>query len=209
MLKASISILCKKRTTGASSTSAVVAAVSVAISVALSSNSKSPPMMSSIASVAVVVLASTSLESLSNSAMTQSKPIWVENLMRSAAAWSDGSAVAMIRRLPRLLSTSTRKSVQILGSSSPLGRRWGSTASRSTRGAAKAADSVCARSAEDTAPEPTSSAMKLVLPPMALRYRSSAAFCGSLPAATRARPIPGRATVVVSRLTESATAIAN
>ena len=73
-----------------------------------SSNSKSSPMMLSIASVALAVAASTILESLSYSAMTQSTPIWVANLIFSAACWSDGSAVATIRRLLRLLSTTTR-----------------------------------------------------------------------------------------------------
>ena len=42
-------------------------------------------MMLSIASVAVVALASTILVSLSYSAMIQSTPIWVANLIFSAA----------------------------------------------------------------------------------------------------------------------------
>jgi hypothetical protein len=58
-----------------------------------------------MASAAVVALASTSLESLSYSAMTQSTPIWVANLIFSAASWSEGSAVATISRLLRLLRT--------------------------------------------------------------------------------------------------------
>jgi hypothetical protein len=73
-----------------------------------SSNSKSSPMMLSMASVALVAFASTILVSLSYSAMIQSTPIWVENLIFSAASWSDGSAVATIRRLLRLDSTTTR-----------------------------------------------------------------------------------------------------
>ncbi len=110
MLKASSSILCKNLTTGASSTSAtpVSLASALAASAVDSSNSKSSPMMLSIASEAVVVDVSTSLLNLSYSAITQSTPICVENLIFSAACWSEGSAVATIRRLLRLLSTTIR-----------------------------------------------------------------------------------------------------
>ena len=126
MLKASSSILCRNLTTGASSTSDGAASSSssmVDASIVDSSNSKSSPMMLSIASVAVAVAASTILDSLSYSAMIQSTPIWVANLIFSAACWSDGSAVATIRRLLRLLSTTTRKAWQILVSSRFLGSR--------------------------------------------------------------------------------------
>jgi hypothetical protein len=78
------------------------------VSIVDSSNSKSSPMMLSMASVALVALASTILVSLSYSAMIQSTPIWVANLIFSAASWSDGSAVATISRLLRLDSTTTR-----------------------------------------------------------------------------------------------------
>ncbi len=110
MLNASSSILCRNLTTGASSTSdALSFASATTVSVAMSSNSKSlPPMMLSITSLAVVVWASTSLLSLSYSAITQSTPIWVANLIFSAACWSAGSAVATIRRLLRLLRTTMR-----------------------------------------------------------------------------------------------------
>src|SRR6218665_2075179 len=58
MLKASSSILCRNLTIGASSTSVAAAAVSsVAVSTAISSNSKSPPLTSvSIASLADFVI---------------------------------------------------------------------------------------------------------------------------------------------------------
>ena len=104
MLKASSSILCRNLTTGASSTSDVAASLSSAVlaSIVDSSNSKSSPMMLSMASVAVVELASTILVSLSYSAMIQSTPICVANLIFSPACWSDGSAVATMRRLFRL-----------------------------------------------------------------------------------------------------------
>ena len=109
MLKASNSIFCKNFTTGASSTSdAAASLMSEAASVVNSSNSKSSPMMCSIASAALVVDASTILDSLSYSAITQSTPIWVENLIFSATSWSDGSAVATIKRLLRLLNTIIR-----------------------------------------------------------------------------------------------------
>ena len=94
-------------------------------------------MMLSIASEALAVAASTILESLSYSAMIQSTPIWVANLIFSAACWSDGSAVATIRRLLRLLSTTTRKAWQILASSRFLGSRCRSMASRSSSGRAE------------------------------------------------------------------------
>ena len=89
MLKASISILCRNLTTGASSTSLWAVSSSSAGALApndASSNSKSPPTMLSIDSAADLVWASTSFDSLSNSAMTHSTPIWVENLIRSAAS---------------------------------------------------------------------------------------------------------------------------
>jgi hypothetical protein len=106
---ASISILWRNLTTGASSTSEVEGSVlSDTVSVLRSSNSMSPPTMLSIASDAVMAWASTSLSNLSYSAMTQSTPIWLANLIFSAAPWSDGSAVATTRRLFRLLSTTTR-----------------------------------------------------------------------------------------------------
>src|SRR3954464_13169130 len=82
-----------------------------------------------------------------------------------------------------------------------------STASRSSNGAAKAADIVWARSAADTAPEPVSSAIKLLRLALALRYRSSAAFWPSLPADTRARARPGRASVGASEAAGSTAAI--
>src|SRR4051812_40493304 len=82
-----------------------------------------------------------------------------------------------------------------------------STASRSSNGAAKAADIVWARSAADTAPEPVSSAMKLLRLALALRYRSSAARWPSLPADTRARAKPGRASVGASEAAGSTAAI--
>ncbi len=109
MLKASISILCRNLTIGASSTSVALSGASATTaSAANSSNSKSPPMMLSIAWLAVVFWLSTSLLSLSYSAMTQSTPIWVANLILSAACWSAGSAVATNKRLLRLLSTTMR-----------------------------------------------------------------------------------------------------
>jgi hypothetical protein len=134
-----------------------------------SSNTKSSPMMLSIASLAVVARPSTILVSLSYSAITQSTPICVANLTFSAACWSDGSAVATIRRLLRFESTTIRKSWQIFGSSSPFGRRCRSIAFRSSTGAPNAVDMVWARSAAETAPEPVSSAMKLVRLVLALR----------------------------------------
>ena len=55
MLNASISILCRNRTTGASSTSDALSATSVVTaSETASSNSNSPPMMLSIAWLALV-----------------------------------------------------------------------------------------------------------------------------------------------------------
>ena len=108
MLKASSSIFCRNLTTGASSTSAAADSLSLEVSVAPSSNSKSSPIRLSMASAALVALASTSAVSLSYSAITQSTPIWVANLTFSAASWSEGSAVARIRRLLRLLSTTMR-----------------------------------------------------------------------------------------------------
>ncbi|MDT4860412.1 hypothetical protein FQZ97_949710 [compost metagenome] len=86
MLNASINILCRNLTTGASSTSEALSVASfTVVSVATSSNSKSPPMMLSIVSLTLVVWVSTSLLSLSYSAMTQSTPICVANLIFSAA----------------------------------------------------------------------------------------------------------------------------
>jgi hypothetical protein len=125
MLKASSSIFCRNLTTGASSTSDAAASLSSVSpdSIVDSSNSKSSPMMLSMASLALVAPASTILVSLSYSAMIQSTPIWVENLIFSPACWSDGSAVATIRRLFRLDSTTTRRAWQILVSSRFLGRR--------------------------------------------------------------------------------------
>ena len=58
-------------------------------------------------SEADLVVASTKRFSLSYSAIIQSTPIWVVNLIFSAASWSVGSAVATIKRLLRLLSTTT------------------------------------------------------------------------------------------------------
>ena len=88
MLNASSSILCRNLTTGASSTSETPVSLlsALAASAVDSSNSKSSPMMLSMASDAVVADASTILDSLSYSAMTQSTPIWVENLIFSAAS---------------------------------------------------------------------------------------------------------------------------
>ena len=61
------------------------------------------------------------------------------------------------------------------------------------RGAPKAVDMVCAKSAADTEPEPVSSAMKLLRLARALRESSSADFCPSLPAEMSALAKPGRA----------------
>ena len=87
MLKASNNILCKNLTIGASSTSEVsTSPASAGVSIDDTSNSKSPPTKFSIASVTVVAFRSTSRDNLSNSAITQSTPNWVENLIFSAAA---------------------------------------------------------------------------------------------------------------------------
>jgi len=68
-----------------------------------------------------------------------------------------------------------------------------SMASKSTSGAAKDVDMMCARSKADTAPEPVNSAMKLLRLTCALRKMASAAFWPSLPADTSALPKPGSA----------------
>ncbi len=85
MLNASISILCRNLTTGASSTSLDLSAASVVTASAASSSNSTSPTMFSIASVTDLVCASTRRLSLSNSAMTQSTPICVANLIFSAA----------------------------------------------------------------------------------------------------------------------------
>jgi hypothetical protein len=195
-------------TTGASSTSDVASSsvVSLTSSTLRSLNSKSSPTMFSIVSVVVALLASTRRVSLSYSATIQSTPIWVANLIFSAACWSDGSAVATISRLLRLLSTTTRKAWHIFGSRS-LGRRVASTASRSSSGAPNAVETVWARSAAETAPSPVSSARKLLRLLCALREISSADFCPSLPAEISARARPGSAVADVSETTESAVAM--
>ncbi len=66
---------------------------------------------------------------------------------------------------------------------------------------------VWAKSAADTEPEPINSAMKLLGLLCAFLYRSSAAFCPSLPADTSARPRPGKAMEGVSWITVSTDAI--
>ncbi|MCY1533682.1 hypothetical protein D9M68_690220 [compost metagenome] len=125
MLTASSSILCRKRTTGASSTSAMACSLaSPEVSAVTSSNSNSVPTMLLMVSAALAAAASIMRESLSYSAMTQSTPICDANLIFSAACWSDGSAVATIRRLLRLLRTTMRYAWQSFGSSRSLGRRW-------------------------------------------------------------------------------------
>jgi hypothetical protein len=111
MLNASSSILCRNLTTGASSTS------EPRWTCRRRRRPRSPSVLVELevvaddavhACVALVAFASTILVSLSYSAMIQSTPIWVENLIFSAASWSDGSAVATISRLLRLASTTTR-----------------------------------------------------------------------------------------------------
>jgi hypothetical protein len=95
--------------------------------------------------------------------MTQSTPICVANLIFSAACWSDGSAVATIRRLLRLLRTTIGRPGRSWDRAGP----WAGAAVDGVeveQGAPNALDMVCARSAADTAPEPVSSAMKLVRP---------------------------------------------
>jgi hypothetical protein len=75
------------------------------------------------------------------------------------------------------------------------------------QGAPKAADMVCARSDAETAPEPVSSAMKLLRLACALREISSADFCPSLPAEISARASPGRAAEGASETTGSTAAM--
>ncbi len=107
---ASISIFCRKRTTGASSTSEAtsVASAAGAVSSSVTSNSKSAEASASSASLGA---GAGRLEQLRRACRARRSPIratsWVANLMRSTASWSVGSAPPMKRRLPRLPSTST------------------------------------------------------------------------------------------------------
>ena len=104
---ASIRIFCRKRTTGASSTSlrdfgcsaaGVDVVGDVELEVADDSDSSALGRAGARGSRAACA-------SLSCSTITHSGDSWVANLMRSAASWSVGSAPPMNRRLPRLPST--------------------------------------------------------------------------------------------------------
>ena len=128
----------------------------------VTSNSKSPDDSDSIASLVLAPVASSSLASLSCSTMTHSGESWVANLIRSAASWSVGSAPPMKRRLPRLPRTTTWYCAASLASMTFCGSFCASTAVRSSSGSASAVDSVCARSAGDTAPAAMTEATKLV-----------------------------------------------
>jgi len=77
-----------------------------------------------------------------------------------------------------------------------VGSRVISIALMSSKGAANAADSVCARSVAETAPELVSSATKLLLAAVARLEISSAAACVSVPAMTSARAMPGSTAAV-------------
>ncbi|MBG6070990.1 hypothetical protein IWX87_000734 [Polaromonas sp. CG_9.7] len=61
----------------------------------------------------------------------------------------------------------------------------------STKGAAKDIDMMCAKSNAETAPDPVNSAIKLFRLTCAFEKISSAAFCPSFPADTKALPSPG------------------
>ena len=188
---ASISIFCRKRTTGASSTSVAAASASGAgLASSVTSNSKSDEAMALSWSSAEAVWPSSSLASLSCSTMTHSGVSWVANLMRSMASWSVGSAPATKRRLPRLDSTSTWYWADSLLSITPLGRRCTSMAEMSSTGTARACDSVCARSVGWMAPLPTSVLTKLRFCSRAVRVRVSADLASSLPALTSTRATP-------------------
>ena len=191
MLIASMSIFCRKRTTGASSTSTVISAFSGAgPSSSVTSKSKSPPASDSMTSLADALWLSICRISLSYSTITHSGVSCVANLMRSAASWSVGSAAPMNRRLPRLPSAMSWYWLAILLSSTLRGSFCKSTALRSSSGSAKAAASVCASSAGCTAPAAITEATKLVRLSLADLPRSSAAFAVSLPACTNTRATP-------------------
>jgi hypothetical protein len=191
MLMASMSIFCRKRTTGASSTSGVTSVFSVGpLSSSVTSKSKSELARLSSTSLALVLWLSTWRISLSYSTITHSGVNCVANLMRSTASWSVGSAAPMKRRLPRLPSTISWYWVAIFWSTRLRGSFWVSTAFRSSRGSASADDSVWARSSGFTAPALITAAMKLVLRSRAPLVSSSAVLALSLPALTSTRATP-------------------
>ena len=142
MPMASTSIFCKNFTTGASSTSLLLVGPSLRPSAANSSSSTSSPTIKSSTSAVDLANISTQRESLSYSAITQSTCSPLANLMRSAAVWSDGSAVATIKRLPRLLRTNTPSSAHTLASNRSLGSFCGAAASKSISGVLKASDTL-------------------------------------------------------------------
>ena len=190
---ASISIFCRKRTTGASSTSATTSPPSgAAASSSVTSKSKSAVASDSSTSLALVPWLSSSRASLSYSTMTHSGVSWVANLMRSTASWSVGSAAPMKSRLPRLPSTMSWYWLAILGSTRLRGSFCKSTAARSTSGRASDVDNVCASSSGFIAPPLTTAATKLLLRSRALLLSSSAILALSLPALTRTRATPVR-----------------
>ena len=191
---ASISIFCRKRTTGASSTSlASCASAGWLVTSSVTSNSKSPEDSDSIASLVLAPVVSSNLVSLSCSTMTHSGESWVANLIRSAASWSVGSAPPMNRRLPRLPSTTTWYCDASFVSMTFLGSLVASIAVRSSSGNASAVDSVCARSAAETEPVPMTDATKLARFSRAERTSSSAVLGLSLPAWTSTLATPERA----------------
>ena len=206
MLIASISIFCRKRTTGASSTSAATSCDSTVAppSSSVTSKSNSPPASDSIMSFALLPWASIWRISLSCSTITHSGESWVANLMRSAASWSVGSEAPMKSRLPRLPSTSSWYWCAVLASTMFLGSFCRSTALRSTSGSASAADKACASSSDLTAPAATAAATKPVLRSRADLAMSSAALALSLPALTSTLATPVRDDLAVSTTVSAA-----
>ena len=182
----------RKRTTGASSTSATTSAESGALASSVTSNSKSSAVSASSVSLALLPWDSSWRASLSYSTTTHSGASWVANLMRSTASWSVGSAPPMNKRLPRRPNMTNWYCAASLASTRPLGRRSRSTAARSTSGRASEVDKVWARSNAETAPEAITAPMKLIFRSRADLARSSAALLPSLPACTNTLATPER-----------------
>src|SRR5690606_2010733 len=184
---ASIRIFCRKRTTGASSTSLVSAAAGSSVATSKSNESSTRSLSFS---VALWPGFSTSRVSLSCSTMIGSTLAWAEKRIRSRRRKSVGSDSASESLPPRLPSGTTRTSVASLRSSASPGSDDTSIAERSSSGCPNTSAANLASWCACMWPLPISSSMNAMPPASALRWIAVAWSSRSSWCWTSARPSP-------------------
>ena len=193
---ASTSIFWMNLTTGASSVSlgAVACSSSGWVSSPAAnarSRSSSTSCFSEVSELSMIFFMAA--RSLSSSTTTGSIARLDWNFTSFSACVSDGSAMAMASRPPRLCSGTTRRDCISFRSINPLARPCGSAASRSNKGKPNVVEANSATSRAVNFFPASNCSMKPVPPALACATRLSASDTRMRPCCTRARARPGSA----------------